>query len=850
MFPPDETAEIQPPKLVTTEPLESSPSDSADAYDPDGDSPWADDGLIDERYHLERRLGGGAMGEVWLAGDRLLKKSVALKVLRPDLAKNRATVRRFLQEVALAQSVTHPHVVRIHDTGEAFGLPYFTMELLQGQTMDQLVGRHGEMPNSDTPPMTMREIRELGIEILDALEAAHRAGVIHRDLKPANVMLTHRGAILMDFGVAGVEAFPGLTKKQSPNPTEARSLIHTEAGTIFGSPAYMAPELWEGASATVHSDLYSFGVMLYQMLSGRLPYDAPNASAFLEKLRTETPIPVKSLRKNTPWRLAAAVARCMARAPEERPGTAQTVADLITPLAKRRGLLLGGAVSLVALGGAITAAYQVQPSYAEHGLPDEIAEADLNAAIRLWDVGDYTSAKLQLDRLSTRAPRSAAVTFWQASIARELKDHEERLSICLPDDDPNPVWEGSAEWIDLADSACGSTYTLGTALLGTLGRKAGSFGDAYLPMAVQRSLIPQVEVGADQSGAVTREAEAVLDRLNAGPRFSDGPFVPVRWELARIDLNVALGRLDMARELVDRGLDFYPDAPILEAHAAWLYARLGESDRASVWAYDVDSSDPRPVARLLLEQGRLAETWAMVEEAEEGPYHAALVDMWCGYAFRFELEQAPAQCSALGPGLVRTLWGRSEGRGTDGATMTPRERTVTAAQAGLNLGECLERVEPGPVLTHASPPFETYLMQLQISAAICGHSPTHSVLPTARRLLEKLTAVAPEDPWSMLLAAQLAAASGSATLSESKRRIVAETWADADAGLPLVSRLRGSLGLAQLEPRQPKQVPPAEPSPAQDGEAPQPALDPPPPVEDDAGGEEPVPDAPADTQGQ
>jgi hypothetical protein len=836
VFPPDETAEIHPPKLVETDTLDPREAerrvtkldDKRPPKDDEAraeDDPWREGGLIDERYHLDRRLGGGAMGEVWLASDGLLKKSVALKVLRPELAKSRATVRRFLQEVALAQSVTHPNVVRIHDTGEAYGLPYFTMEYLQGQTLDELVGRHGELPNVDTPPMTLREIRELCMEILEGLEAAHRVGVIHRDLKPANVMLTHRGAILMDFGVAGVEAFPGLTSKPSPDPNEARSLIHTEAGTIFGSPAYMAPELWEGASATVQSDLYSFGVMLYQMLTGRLPYDAANAAAFLEKLRNTKPVPVRALRKDTPWRLASAVERCMARAPEERPGTAKTVVDLVTPLARRRGLVVGAAIVAIGASVAAGAAMRISPSYERLGLPDRVAEADLHAAIRSWDVGDHDSARRQLGRLATRAPDSAAVTFWRATVEWELRDHDARLFACRAGEDP--VWLGSPEWIDLADTACGSSYGLGDALLATLGGGPGGLSDAHLPLAVAGSLVPQVEAGTDRSGTVERQAGAVLDRLDAGPSFDDGPYTPVRWDLARVDLNIALGRIDMARELIARLLDRHPDAPIVESRAAWLYTQLGENERAGLWAGQVEPHDPRPAIRLLLEDGRLDEAWNRVLQEEDSPYHAALVDAWCGYAFRFELPTPPPQCDALGPGLVRTLWGRATGRGTDGATMTPYERSIAAQQASLNLGECLDRVAQSPVLTHTAPPFETYLAQLQISAAVCAHAPTNSDLPTARRLAEELSTVTPGDPWAILLQAQLDSAVGDEQMANSKRRLVAEGWGAADEDLPLVSKLRESLGMGEPEPE-----PELEPEPEDDDGF---------PLDEDPGDDEPDP---------
>ncbi len=239
------------------EPTENLTPGKPPEKDPQRWTRWKAGKVISNRYVVDRRLGSGAMGEVYLARDRLLKKPVAIKVLRPDLAANRGTVRRFLREVALAQSVTHPSVVRIYDTGEADALPYFTMEYLQGQRLDELILRDADEVGSH---LSIREIRDICWEILRAIEAAHEVGVIHRDLKPSNVLLTHRGAIVMDFGVAGIDAAPEPIANASTASFE--SLVRTEAGTIFGSPAYMAPELWEGAPASVQSDLYAFGVML------------------------------------------------------------------------------------------------------------------------------------------------------------------------------------------------------------------------------------------------------------------------------------------------------------------------------------------------------------------------------------------------------------------------------------------------------------------------------------------------------------------------------------------------------------------------------------------------------------
>ena len=252
-------------------------------------------------------------------------------------------------------------------------------------------GRRRDDEGSNAPAMTLREIREISHEILSGLAAAHDAGIVHRDLKPANVMLTHRGAIVMDFGVAGFDS-PGEAEPK-PNPAEARSLVRTEAGTIFGSPAYMAPELWEGAPATVQSDLYSFGVMLYQMLSGRLPIEAPNAKVFLVKLREEKPTPVRQLRKDTPWTLALLVARCMRTEPEKRPVSAAVAANLVSPLRLRRRWIAAGVLVTAA---AVSAAYLLRGVHEDPqtalGLPDRVAVADHQQHRRRLAVG-------QIDRL-------------------------------------------------------------------------------------------------------------------------------------------------------------------------------------------------------------------------------------------------------------------------------------------------------------------------------------------------------------------------------------------------------------------------------------------------------------------
>ncbi len=808
VFPPDQTAELstpagrKPPRADVAAAAADSIADGRSEHRPPAKvGVWEEGAVINDRYTLERRLGGGSMGVVFLASDRLLKKQVALKVLRSDLAKSRATVRRFLREVALAHSVTHPNVVRIYDTGEADGLPYFSMEHLQGQTLDELIEAGRPQDGSDgDPPMMLREIREISHEILSGLAAAHEVGIVHRDLKPANVMLTHRGAIVMDFGVAGFDQpMPGVR----PNPAEARSLVRTEAGTIFGSPAYMAPELWEGASATVQSDLYSFGVMLYQMLTGRLPIEAPNAKAFLVKLKEEKPTPVRQLRKNTPWNLALLVSRCMATDPERRPVSAHAAANLVAPFSGRWTWVAGGLL-VVLLGVILGFALSKDKStrHEDMGLPDTVAAADMDAFVRSYDVGDYDAARRQIDRLEQRASDSAAVVYWRATLEHTLGNERERQARCqmagYDSESDGSKWKGTDSWRALAMAACSSSYTLSAdqrAMLDPI--SVSTLPDAWLPLVVAESLIPRVEARA-LGETLEKEAANVLQRLDEPYDFSEGPVLAIRWQLARFDLRVALGQFDEARNVLDDLLTHHSDAPIVLATAAHFYAVTGELERASDWATQVERYDPRPSVRLLLDAGRLDDAEVMIDRyklaAGERPLSQQLLDMWCAYAYRFEIYPAPARCGAIGPGLAHNLWISAHNDVADHRAMSALEREIITQQAAFSRSECFARDRSASVVTHTLPPFETYLRQLDIYIALCAASGDDSARAIARNLADELVTVASGDPWALLVDAQVDADSSSARVALEKRRLVVERWRDADDDLPLVRTVRRLVG--------------------------------------------------------
>ncbi len=260
-----------------------------------------------DRYEVQALLGRGGMGEVYRVHDRKLDEVVALKLL--TLGTDRA-VQRFLREVRLARRVTHPNVARTHDLGEHGGAHFLTMEYVRGTALDEVLDEHGKVP-----PARATQIAE---QIATGLEAAHAAGVIHRDLKPANVLIGEDGrVVLTDFGIARA----------------ARTDTRThETGALVGTPHYMAPEQVLGKKVDGRSDVYALGLILFELLTGALPFDDENLLAVAVKRVQEPPPDPRSL-GDVPDALAELTLRCLAREPDARP---QSAADLRTALAAFR----------------------------------------------------------------------------------------------------------------------------------------------------------------------------------------------------------------------------------------------------------------------------------------------------------------------------------------------------------------------------------------------------------------------------------------------------------------------------------------------------------------------------------
>ena len=221
------------------------------------------------RYRITGTLGEGGMGVVYAALDEQLERPIAVKVLRPESAADPTARERFLREARLAASVNHPHICQLYEIGESDGRLFMAIERLEGEPLAARLSR-GAMPIAETV--------QIGLEVLDALDALHRRGITHRDLKPSNVFLTAHGAKVLDFGVS---------RRQTGNTTQ---LPLTSAGAILGTPKYMAPEQALGGVATPSADLFAMGAILYEMLSGTAAFEAESVHGILEKvLHAEVP---------------------------------------------------------------------------------------------------------------------------------------------------------------------------------------------------------------------------------------------------------------------------------------------------------------------------------------------------------------------------------------------------------------------------------------------------------------------------------------------------------------------------------------------------------------------------------
>lgn len=269
-----------------------------------------------QRYRIERELGSGGMATVYLAQDVRHGRQVALKVLQRDVAQS-VGAERFLREIQLAARLSHPHILPLFDSGEAGGWLFYVMPNVEGQSLRDRLDRESQLPVDEALRLTR--------EVAEALDHAHRHGVVHRDVKPENIMLHDGHAVVADFGIG--KALSGVDEA-----------VFTQTGVTVGTPAYMSPEQASGDAVDGRSDIYSLGCVLYEMLAGEQPFTGPTAQAVIAKRFVQNPADLSALRSGVPRVVSSVVAKALARTPVDRYETAgHLVSALKQPTGGARG---------------------------------------------------------------------------------------------------------------------------------------------------------------------------------------------------------------------------------------------------------------------------------------------------------------------------------------------------------------------------------------------------------------------------------------------------------------------------------------------------------------------------------
>jgi Tol biopolymer transport system component/tRNA A-37 threonylcarbamoyl transferase component Bud32 len=269
-------------------------------------------------YEILAPIGAGGMGEVYKARDTRLERTVAVKVLPQHLSSSPEVRQRFEREAKTISQFSHSHICALYDVGREGETEYLVMEFLEGETLADRLARG---------PIPIDQTLRIGVEILAALDAAHRSGIVHRDLKPGNVMLTKSGVKLLDFGLAKLAAAPvsGVSQATSLPTALQESQPLTTRGTILGTFQYMAPEQLEGGEAEPRSDIFAFGCVLYEMLTGQKAFSGKSQASLIGSIMNSDPAPISSIQPMIPASLDRIVKGCLAKEPEHRWSTAHDV---------------------------------------------------------------------------------------------------------------------------------------------------------------------------------------------------------------------------------------------------------------------------------------------------------------------------------------------------------------------------------------------------------------------------------------------------------------------------------------------------------------------------------------------
>jgi eukaryotic-like serine/threonine-protein kinase len=368
-----------------------------------------------DRYEIISLLGSGGMGEVYLARDKRLERKVALKLLRPDFTNDPSRLGRFEQEAKAASALNHPNIITIHEISEFDAKSFITTEFIDGRTLRQII-RLGKLPIFSS--------LDIAIQVASALAAAHEAGIIHRDIKPENIMMRHDGIIkVLDFGLAKLSE----PQVSSTDPQAAGfSQLDTEPGTVLGTATYMSPEQTRGLKADARTDVFSLGVVLYEMVTGSPPFSGKTAADIMTEVLSREQLPLSHSVPTVPVELQRIVGKALRKDREER---YQTVKDLLLDLKSLKRELEISNTSNYSSSNAKAAGYETQPL--QETAPIDIPSTDPQI-VHTTSSAEYIVTQIKRHKRGILLTLAAMAVILAAALAFKKRDHTINSIAVLP----------------------------------------------------------------------------------------------------------------------------------------------------------------------------------------------------------------------------------------------------------------------------------------------------------------------------------------------------------------------------------------------------------------------------------